>query len=149
MKRRSDESLVMLLAKSKDQIETNVSTVYFDGSCPLCTFEIACYKSQAGGEEMDFVDISQENAQRVDDLCLENAMRRFHVRTNNGELLSGARAFVAVWGSLRKWRWAAGLAQIPGCLLLLETVYRLFLPIRPALSKIASLLGARAENPRS
>lgn len=149
MKRVSDDGLVVLFAKSNDQSATTVSTVYFDGSCPLCTFEMAAYKSQAGAEDIKFVDVSLDDAKLVDDLSRENAMRRFHVSTNNGELLSGAKAFVAVWESLNNWRWAAWLARMPGCLILLEAAYRLFLPTRPVLSKIASFLGAKAASSRS
>ena len=149
MKRVSEENLVVLLAKSKVKSETNVSAIYFDGSCPLCSFEIQYYKSQAGGEEINFVDVSLENTPPVDGLSLESAMRRFHVKTINGEILSGSKAFVAVWGSLHRWRWAARLARIPGCLILLEAVYRVFLPARPMLSRIASFLGAKAANSRT
>jgi hypothetical protein len=60
-------------------------------------------------------------------------MERFHVRTGDGALLSGAGAFDAVWAQLPQWRWAARAAARPGMLALLELSYRLFLPAWPTL----------------
>ena len=62
-------------------------------------------------------------------------MKRFHVRASDGRVLSGAAAFVEVWTRLPRWRWAARFAGLPGVTPLLEVGYRLFLPIRPYLSK--------------
>ena len=61
----------------------------------------------------------------------------------DGRLLSGARAFVAIWETLPAWRRLAVLARLPGIISLLEGGYRLFLPVRPLMSRIAAVLGAR------
>lgn len=122
------------------------TTVYFDGSCPLCTAEIGHYASRRGGESLRFVDVSDENAELGPDLTSQTAMRRFHVRMADGTLVSGARAFVVVWRELPSWQWAAWLASLPGATPSLELVYRLFLPIRPALSKFVTWLGAKPAN---
>jgi predicted DCC family thiol-disulfide oxidoreductase YuxK len=118
-------------------------TIYFDGSCPLCSAEIGHYAGQRGAERLCFVDASDPKVAMGNDLSRDTAMRRFHVRSADGRLLSGARALVAIWETLPAWRPLARLARLPGVMILLEGAYRLFLPLRPFLSRIAARLGSR------
>ncbi len=111
------------------------STVYFDGSCSLCRAEIGYYRRKDQDHALCFVDISETGAVPPEGITQERAMKRFHVRASDGRVLSGAAAFVEVWTRLPRWRWAARLAGLPGVTPLLEVGYRLFLPIRPYLSK--------------
>jgi predicted DCC family thiol-disulfide oxidoreductase YuxK len=120
------------------QSERRSLTVYFDGGCSLCQAEINHYRKQEGADKICFRDVSISEEMPAGDLTKEQAMERFHVRGNDGSLLSGAAAFVAVWSTLPRWKWAARLAALPGILMMLEIAYRLFLPVRPILS---SLLG--------
>ncbi len=147
--RISGNDLIVLQAvqtlPSKGQ-EAEGPTLYFDGSCPLCSAEIDHYASRDGSDQLTFVDVSAKDADLGTGLECGDAMRRFHVRLPDGTLLSGARAFVAVWASLPGWAGAARLAKIPGAMSVLEVAYRAFLPVRPVLSKLAAYLGARAIN---
>lgn len=120
-----------------------VTTVYFDGSCPLCSIEISHYASQKGADQLKFVDVSQEDCRLEPDLSQDKAMARFHVRLPDGRLLSGARAFVAMWNTLPGWRWVARFASLPGLTTILESIYRLFLPVRPFLSRLVGWFGSR------
>ena len=122
-------------------------TVYFDGSCPLCSLEVGHYAACKGGDKFAFVDVSKADALSGPDLTRDAAMKRFHVRRADGQLLSGAAAFVHVWRNLPGWHWGARLASVPGALLVMEGAYRLFLPVRPFLSKLVARLGARPANP--
>jgi predicted DCC family thiol-disulfide oxidoreductase YuxK len=110
--------------------------VYFDGSCPLCRAEIGYYRKQAGAEGLGFFDVSKGDFTQTVDLTEEAAMSRFHVRQRDGQLVSGAAAFVVIWGQLPRWQWAARIAGLPGAITMLETSYRLFLPLRPSLAWI-------------
>lgn len=111
------------------------STVYFDGSCPLCRTEIEYYRHNDQDRSLDFVDISETGAAPPDGITQKHAMKRFHVRANDGRVLSGAAAFVEVWSRLPRWRWAARAASLPGALIVLEWCYRIFLPVRPLISR--------------
>ena len=118
-------------------------TIYFDGSCALCSIEIDHYASRVGGDKLGFIDVSRNDARLGADLTSDTAMRRFHVRRSDGSLVSGARAFVEVWDTLPGWQWAARVARIRGVLPVLEVGYRAFLPIRPFISKAVGRLSAR------
>ncbi|MDE0969814.1 MAG: DUF393 domain-containing protein [Octadecabacter sp.] len=117
-----------------NQVSKTGLTIYFDGSCALCSAEISYYASRVGGNKLGFVDVSTDEAEIGNDLTSYAAMRRFHVRKSDGLLVSGARAFVEVWDTLPGWRWAARLAKIHGVITVLEVAYRAFLHIRPFIS---------------
>lgn len=112
------------------------STVYFDGSCSLCRAEVGYYRRKDQDRALCFVDISETDAIPPEGITQARAMRRFHVRAGDGRILSGAAAFVEVWTHLPRWRWAARAASLPGVLMALEWGYRLFLPVRPFVSRL-------------
>ena len=121
------------------------STVYFDGSCPLCRTEIGYYRRNDQDRALCFVDISENGAVPPEGVSQELAMKRFHVRASDGRVLSGAAAFVEVWTRLPRWRWAAHAASLPGALIALEWGYRIFLPVRPLISRFfGRVLGLQA-----
>jgi predicted DCC family thiol-disulfide oxidoreductase YuxK len=116
--------------------EVPKSTVYFDGSCPLCRAEIGYYRRKDQAGALCFVDISETVAATPEGITQQRAMERFHVRARDGRVLSGAAAFVEVWTRLPKWRWAARAASLPGALDTMELGYRMFLPVRPFISRV-------------
>jgi predicted DCC family thiol-disulfide oxidoreductase YuxK len=117
-----------------------LTTVYFDGACSLCSAEIACYRRQQGAEALQFVDVSGAAAIDCGDLTQEDALKRFHIRTPDGALVSGAAAFAAIWRLLPGWSWAARLTALPGVLVMLEVLYRVFLKVRPLLARCFSVV---------
>ena len=118
------------------ETELPKSTVYFDGSCPLCRAEIGYYRRKDQEGSLCFVDVSESAALTAEGMTQQQAMERFHVRASDGRVLSGAAAFVEVWTRLPKWRWAARAASLPGVLAVLELGYRMFLPVRPFISRL-------------
>lgn len=117
-------------------------TVYFDGSCPLCNAEIVYYRKQLGADAICFRDVSKDDLAPEPDLSKESAMSRLHVRLSDGRLVSGALGFVEIWKTLPRWRRAAWMASLPGVVSMMEVAYRLFLPIRPFLSKVFARLSS-------
>ena len=116
------------------------TTVYYDGSCPLCATEIRHYRDQDSEQELAFVDVSETGAVLPPDLSQQQAMARFHVMSRDGRLIDGARAFAEVWASLPKWRWAARAAGLPGAMRALDVAYSVSLLIRPAISRLFNRL---------
>lgn len=117
-------------------------TVYFDGSCPLCRAEISHYRAQIGADEICFRDVSKDDLTAEPDLSTESAMSRLHVRLSDGRLVSGALGFVEIWKTLPRWHRVARIASLPGVVSMMEVAYRLFLPIRPFLSKVFARLNS-------
>ena len=115
-------------------------TVLYDGACPLCRREIAVYQDIEPISPVSFCDISRADVVLPAGTTRAQLLARFHVRCANGELLSGAQAFLAMWATLPGWRWLARLGRLPGAAWLMERAYRLFLRLRPALQRWASRL---------
>jgi len=122
----------------KDQTVSKQSPcveVYFDGSCPMCRREIAVYQNITPDQPIAWVDVSKPDTPLPQGQSKEQLMARFHTRTAQGELLSGAAAFVHVWAQLPGWRVLAWLAKVPGMLWLMEKAYNGFLPVRPTIQR--------------
>lgn len=109
-------------------------TVMFDGTCPLCRREVGIYQSLTPLEPVQWMDVSGD----LTGLTPEEQTRfmaRFHVRQPDGQLLSGAAAFVALWRTMPGWKWLGRLGALPGVTPLLEWMYRGFLHFRPRLQR--------------
>ena len=118
-------------------------SVFYDGSCPLCTAEIGLYRRQDATGALTLIDVSQTVAALPAGLTQAATMARFHVMTQDGRILSGAAGFAEVWRALPGWRWLARLSDLPGMLWLMERAYRGFLPIRPYISRAFGRLKGR------
>lgn len=111
-------------------------TVYFDGACPLCRREIAFYRRRSGAERIRWVNVGRADASFLGhDLCRDAALERFHVRRADGSLVSGARAFAALWQALPGFRLLGRFTALPVVAPLAELAYRTFLRIRPVLQR--------------
>jgi ubiquinone biosynthesis monooxygenase Coq7 len=121
--------------------EPQCLTVLYDGACPLCRREIGLYRNLAPLQPVEFVDLADPSSGDVASsptgLSREQLLARFHVRLPDGQMESGARAFLALWARLPYWRWLSRLGRLPGVAALLELLYRGFLRVRPAMQRIA------------
>ena len=106
-------------------------TVYYDGSCPLCSREINWYKKRKGGAAIYWQDVSTvQHANVSEDLKTRDAMNRFHVRKSDGTLESGASAFSELWLQLPSLKIFGRIGKLPGVKQLGELLYRTFLAFR-------------------
>lgn len=122
-------------------------TVLYDGACPLCRREIGVYRSLQPlrpDAPVCFADVSDAGLPLPPGATRAQLLARFHVRGRDGELLSGAQAFLALWAALPGWRWLALLGRLPGAAWVMERAYRLFLRGRPTLQRWAFRLESRA-----
>jgi len=110
-----------------------MTTVWFDGSCPLCRREIALMRRLGGDGRIDFVDASGDGACPLDRVAL---LARFHA-LENGVMLSGAAAFAAMWRAIPLLRPLGIAARSRRILAGLEWLYGRFLRVRPALQVVA------------
>jgi predicted DCC family thiol-disulfide oxidoreductase YuxK len=111
-------------------------TVMFDGACPLCRREIALYQSLTPLQTVSWLDVSKDTSD-MSQTDQVRYMARFHVQLEDGRLLSGAAAFVALWLVMPGWRWLGRVGRLPGVTPVLELAYRAFLHLRPYLQSWA------------
>ena len=120
-------------------------TVLYDGACPLCRREIGVYQGlqpMDANQRLKFADISLADTALPPGGVRGDYLARFHVQRANGQVLSGAAAFVALWATLPGWRYLAMAASLPGATPALELVYRAFLRIRPQMQGMAKAFEA-------
>lgn len=109
-------------------------TVWHDGACPLCRREIALMRRLDRRGAIEFVDASDAASGCPADR--DALLARFHARVD-GEMLSGAAAFAAMWRAIPLLRPLGLAARNRVVLAGLERIYRLFLRVRPPLQSLA------------
>lgn len=103
-------------------------TVYYDGACPVCRREIGWYRAMAGAERVRWIDVTTGPIPEGYDR--DALLRRFTIERADGARLTGARAFVALWRSLRPTRLLGRIMDRQPFLAVGEGLYRLFLRLR-------------------
>ncbi|MFL0671033.1 MAG: thiol-disulfide oxidoreductase DCC family protein [Erythrobacter sp.] len=107
--------------------------VWYDGACPLCLREIALMRWLDARGAITFVDV----ARGADPACpvdQRELLARFHAE-ENGQIVSGAAAFAAMWRAIPLLRPLGLLARNGLVLRGLEAAYLRFLKIRPRLQR--------------
>ena len=110
--------------------------VWFDGACPLCQREIALMKRLDRDGAINFVDVS-DSADPSCPIDQRELLARFHAE-EDGNVLSGAAAFAAMWRAIPALRTLGLIARNRFVLHVLERLYLLFLKVRPRLQRLVS-----------
>lgn len=105
------------------------AAVFYDGACPVCRAEIAAYRRMRGADGVDWRDVN--TAPLPEGLDRDAALARFHVARADGRLVSGFRAFLAVWRVHPRLGMVARLLDRAPFTWIGEGAYRLFLAVRP------------------
>jgi predicted DCC family thiol-disulfide oxidoreductase YuxK len=89
-----------------------MTTMFYDGGCPLCRREVAHYRRLDKSGRVRWVDIDRDPAAMTAyGVAPESAMRRLHALDERGRLVSGVRAFLAVWRQLPFYRSLAWVVE--------------------------------------
>lgn len=111
-------------------------TVYYDGLCHLCSREINHYRTMAGAENIQFIDITSNDFDAAkENLDPHEIHRNMHVRDRQGELRLGVDAFICIWNELPALRFLAKLAKTGAIHSVLEVLYAGFAKVRPFLPR--------------
>ncbi len=108
-------------------------TVFYDGSCPVCSREIAHYRTLSRSDRLHFIDISAASFDaEVLGLAQSELMKAMHAQDAAGRLYRGVEAFRALWLGLPglRYRRLSQLLGLPGLHLLVVLGYRVFAPVR-------------------
>ncbi len=115
-----------MMPYSAKHVDIVKPTVFYDGSCPLCSREIRHYRRLRGAGQIMWVDVSAADASLPHGLNRESAMARFHVLDAGGEWQTGAYGFAELWSHLPAYRWLSILLQKLRLLPLLNRFYSRF-----------------------
>lgn len=105
----------------------------------MCQREIALMRRLDKRSVIAFVDVAGDG----DPSCpidQSKLLARFHAE-ENGEIVSGAAAFAAMWRQIPALRWLGLLAKNKPVLSVLEWLYIQHLKIRPQLQRLFRKLG--------
>ena len=98
--------------------------VLFNDSCKICSKEINHYISLEP-EQIKWIDINDISlSTEISGKSHRELIRRLHV-IENGEIYSGVRAFIVMWGKIPRYRWISKLVAFPGIYQLSIIIYEI------------------------
>ncbi len=113
--------------------------IFYDGSCIVCSTEIATYRKNNPHNRLAFIDVSEAGFEAgVYGKTLDDFMARMHVRDGSGRFHTGVDAFVTIWQaypSCSLYRLLALGISLPGINLAARAGYAVFARYRHLLPK--------------
>lgn len=84
-------------------MKTPKDTLYYDGQCPLCSREMAVLRNMKSAE-LELVDIHELCP--IDGPPRNHLLEVLHLKTSDGQWITGVDASVRAWSSTRMgWLW--------------------------------------------
>lgn len=120
------------MENSKSESTKSKVTMYHDGECPLCKFEVKTMQKLDIANAIHWVDITKDKeALEKSGITYQQAMARIHVQDESQKMLTGVRGFMTVWKHLPYYRRIVPVIEhIPFLLPVLESIYTLFAKYR-------------------
>jgi hypothetical protein len=110
------EALTHLLTPELREPQAELTAMYYNGDCPVCSLEMNHYASLCADSQksLQFIDAMQ----RPDDfvqcgLRREHLEKRVYLKDSKGRILSGLPALVELWSRIPRYRWLARTMQVP------------------------------------
>jgi predicted DCC family thiol-disulfide oxidoreductase YuxK len=129
------ESRSVLANMDEQQAKADL-TVYYDGLCKVCSYEMNHYRSQKGSHRLKFVDITdpsfEAKKEGLDPLAVHKVM---HVKRRDGELFTKVDAFIEIWSVLPEYQWLTKICGLGPIKVLLNLGYLVFAKFRRFLPK--------------
>lgn len=102
-------------------------TIFYDGKCNLCAYEINHYKRIAPMGAFVYEDITQSDCTlNASGVSLKEGLKWLHAKDENGRLHIGVDATILIWSQLKKWRLLAKFVSLPVIYSLSDWVYKRF-----------------------
>ncbi|MCG8017539.1 MAG: DUF393 domain-containing protein [Candidatus Thiodiazotropha sp. 'RUGA'] len=106
--------------------------VWYDSECPLCRREIDLLQRLDSKQTIHFIKIE---ACSTLPMKKEQLLERLHAQQPDGEMISGAQAFAAIWRKLPGLKMLGYVAQWKPAATFLEWLYGKFLRHRPGMQQ--------------
>lgn len=101
--------------------------VFYDDACPMCNAEIEHYKKLKTLHSIQWLGIhSSWDEIKHYGLTKETLLRRIHAVKSDGEIVSGAAAFVLIWDSLKYYSILGQIVTTCRLLPILDWIYKYF-----------------------
>lgn len=102
--------------------------VFYDGSCGLCSKEIAYYMKRAPSGRFEWIDLSKTPAQFTQlGYSLTDGFRLMHVQNHQGNMKIATDAFILIWRELGgAWKILATIVACPIIHSLATFAYKIF-----------------------
>ena len=116
--------------------ENNKVTMFHDGDCPLCKYEVKMMQKLDVSNAIHWVDITKDkSALEKAGINYQQAMARVHVQDENQNMKTGVHGFILVWEKLPYYRKIVPVIKnVPFLLFILNKLYTLFAKYRLTLT---------------
>ncbi len=89
-------------------------TVFYDGKCGACRFEINFYKKFKPIIPINWIDITKDpDSLKTIDISYQEAMKTLYVLDQHEKLHDGVDAFCIIWAAITWLSWVPKLVKLP------------------------------------